>query len=376
MTKVLIFTSGLSAGGVDNLILNTLNYLDKEKFSIDILVYNTANKEWQYKFEDFGCKILEMESPRKIGVFKAIKIFKTIFDEGNYDIVHAHNGFSNILPVIAASKTKKTKIIIHSHFDNYQNVRGLTKRTGRLVFKMFPCIKLACSNGAGKELYGKHASFLFVKNGIDAKKFSFNEQTRLDKRKELKIEHDDFAVCTVGRMQYQKNHEFLIRVFDEIHKVKPCSKLFLIGDGELRPSIEDQVESLGLSNNVVFLGVRSDVNELLCAMDCFIMPTRFEGLSLALLEVQCSGVPCLTSDVVPLEAKVADNFEFLSLGAGEKVWADRALSYYKANRQDGYQTILDNGFDKSQSARTWYQIYENVANSADKRCKSIYEDKI
>lgn len=361
MYNVLIITSGVTAGGVDTLILNTLSVMDRNKFHIDIMIFDDSKDDWAFKFKKYGCNIIKVDRARKQGVYKAIKKYRTIIKQGKYDIVHSHIGFGSVLPVIACVGLKNSRIITHAHFDNFEAGK-LTQMLGHILFNIFPCKKLACSYGAGLALYGKYSKFLFVKNGIDSEKFAYNENTRNQIREELGITSDTFVVGTVGRMQYQKNHEFLINIFNDIKSKNPNSKLFLVGDGELHEKIQKQVDEFGLHNDVIFLGIRNDVDRILQGLDVFIMPTRFEGLSLALLEVECAGLPCLTTDVVPKEAKVTSNFHFLSLNDTPQQWADIALKYKNSERSNGLKKIEKCGFDKVSAAKAWFEIYENLIN--------------
>lgn len=358
MKRILIITSGLTAGGVESLMLNTFGESNPDDFHFSILTYYESPDDWAYKFEEIGCTVLRIHSPGKLGTWKSITEYKRIIQEGNYDIIHCQTGFGCLLPLLANTIAKGKRIFIcHSHFDNYP-IPTFYKVIERFLFNVIPCKKMACSYGAGYEVYGKSAKFTFLKNGIDSKKFSFNRDVRNEVRKELGVKDTDFVVGTVGRMTYQKNHEFLVNVFAEIHDKTP-SKLVLVGDGELRDDIKSQVDRLGLTNDVLFLGKRNDVYRLLQGLDVFIMPTRFEGLSLALLEVECAGLPCLTSDQVPKEAKVTDNFEMLPLEKGNKYWAERALYYKDRERKDGSTAIETAGFDKVSAAKAWLDIYIN-----------------
>ena len=362
--RILIYTGALVAGGVESLLLNTISEADKKLYQFDIMTYNNSENDWAYKFEELGCNIHYMQNPAKLGFLQSIITCRKFFKQGNYDIIHSQIGFTSILPLIANASLSKPKalFICHSHFDNYPFSK-VTKAILRWLFKIIPCKKLACSNGAGYELYGKKADFTWLKNGIDTQRFSYNEQIRQEVRKDLGISNDEFVIGTVGRMCYQKNHEFLVKIFDKIVEQHSNSRLILIGDGELRDDIQSQIKGLNLEKKVLFLGKRNDVNRLLQSLDVFIMPTRFEGLSLALLEVQCSGLPCLTSDQVPPEAKILSNFEMLPLEEGELYWAERALSYLNKERKDGVPFVEKAGFDKKTAAQMWLGVYDEIMNN-------------
>lgn len=359
MINILIITSGLTAGGVDTLILNTLSVMDRRLYHIDLLIFNDSKDDWIDRYKAFGCKVIKIPRVRDSGLFKAIRTYRKIFKDGKYDIIHSHIGFGSTIPVIARLGMSRCKAVTHAHFDNYEG-SYINHMLGHIVFNVFPCIKLACSKGAGYALYGDKADFKFIKNGIDTDKFAYEPIIRYEVRNEFRIKDNIFLVGTVGRMQFQKNHDFLIDIFESIISKHPNSMLMLVGDGELRRDIQEKIDRLGMRDKVIFCGIRRDVFRLLQGMDVFIMPTRFEGLSLALLEVQCSGLPCLTSDVVPQEASVTEYCEFISLSKTADYWADRALNYRHHNRHDGTEQIKKANFDKESSAKAWFEIYQKV----------------
>ena len=153
----------------------------------------------------------------------------------------------------------------------------------------------------------------------------------------------------VGRFSYQKNHEFLIEIFNEIHKILSEAELLLIGD-----AVEDKtylnkakqkVKDLGLEENVKFLGIRNDVPELMQTMDCFVLPSRFEGLPMVGIEAQAAGLPCYFSDVITEEVKITDLVNFISLNKSPKFWAKEVIKSRNFKRKDISNKIIEAGFD-------------------------------
>src|SRR5699024_12413484 len=120
-------------------------------------------------------------------------------------------------------------------------------------------------------------------NGIDLEKFKYNEQVRKEYRKKLRLENK-FVIGHIGRFNMQKNHHFLLQVFNELQKKRSNSILLLIGDGELKEDIIREVEQMGLKDKVRFLGVRKDTRELYQAMDIFLLPSFFEGFPVLAVE--------------------------------------------------------------------------------------------
>ena len=178
--------------------------------------------------------------------------------------------------------------------------------------------------------------------------YTFDEAVRNEIRKEYKLE-DKYVIGHVGRFQYQKNHEFLVDVFNEYLKLDNKAVLMLVGQGEGEEAIRQKVADLGMTENVMFMGVRSDVNKLLQAMDIFVLPSHFEGLPLVLVEAQSAGLPCYVSkDVITKESDVTGNIEFISLDDGDKKWAQIIYDNKKSDDRNKYtQLVIDAGFDIS-----------------------------
>lgn len=338
------------------MVLSTLDELDFDKFEVDILIYNEAKSDWAYKFENYGCKIIKIPRARK-GLIRFIYNQYKIIKEGNYDIVHAHTSQTAFLSAISATFAGIKVKICHSHFDGYPQYKYVMPII-RFMYNILPCTLVACSDGAGKALYGnKNKGFTFIKNGIDTSGYAYNETKRREIRKALNIE-DKFVIGNVARLSAQKNHSFLLEMFKKVAEIQYNSVLLLVGDGELKEDIKAKIKELNLEEKVVMLGSRNDVQDLLQAMDVFVLPTLFEGLSLALLEVQCSGLYCITSDVVPKEVKVTDNFEFIQLNEGSTIWAKKVLEKYPVkDRKDMSEIVRMSGFGKREATKALEKFY-------------------
>ena len=203
------------------------------------------------------------------------------------------------------------------------------------------------------------ADFSVLNNAIDAKQYAFSERIRQTIRDELGVSEDEILFGHVGRLSPQKDHEYLLEVFRMI-SMKAPSKLLLVGDGELRSEIENQARQLGIRGRVIFTGVRSDVADLLQAMDVFIFPSLYEGLGIVAVEAQAAGLPCLISERVPLECKVTDLVEQLPLSDGAERWANAAIRMAKTERKDTFEQIKAAGYDIHESAKKLQKFYLNA----------------
>ena len=182
-------------------------------------------------------------------------------------------------------------------------------------------------------------------NGIDLEHYKYNPEIRKQIRLQYDLQ-DEFVIGHVGRFGIEKNHKKLLNVFAACKKVQPKVKLILCGDGEERKNIEDEIKRLNIEIDVLLLGVVYNVNEILQAMDIFVMPSLFEGLPFSLLEAQATGLQCIVSDTVSLESDITGWNQFLPLNLDNELWADAILNLERVNdREKGYEILKKSGFD-------------------------------
>lgn len=351
MIKVLIvgFTDNL--GGIENVIMNYYRKINKTKIQFNFL-YSTNTIALKDEIESLGGKVYHI-APKHSNFFKYKKDIKLFFKNHakEYDAIWVN--FCNITNLDYFKLAKKYDIkkrIIHAH--NSQNMGSFLKLIihiiNRKLIKLYATDFWSCSQVASNWFYSdkiiNSSKHRIVNNAIDYDKFKYNENIRNDIRKKLKLE--DYVVFgNVGRFHFQKNHSFALRVFCKFLKLNPKSVFLLIGSGEENDNIKQIVKELNIEDKVKFLGVRNDVNELLQAMDIFLFPSLFEGLSLSLIEAQASGVLVFTSDNVSIETRMSDNIYFWNLN-DEGKWASKIFKIYKKyDRKKAKNRIRENNFD-------------------------------
>ena len=219
----------------------------------------------------------------------------------------------------------------------------------------------ACGKEAAEWLFGKKlaSKAVILPNAIDTKRYQFSERIRKEMREQLGISPQTMVICHVGSFVKAKNHQFIISIFKHLHDQVSNALLLLIGDGELRASIEQQVQVLSLENHVRFLGIRSDVNKWLMAADVFLFPSIHEGLPMSLVEAQCSGLPCVVSDVVPQEACMTDLITRLPINNKEAKWAETIIHSFPISydRSSYVQQIAGAGYDIRQNVKVLQNLY-------------------
>lgn len=357
--KVLQVLNGLGHGGAEAFVMNMYRNIDRGEVQFDFLVRSTDNSNYEEEVKQLGGKIY-VTAPFPKNVIKNWTETKYFFKiHRDYDIVHVHaNSLLYLLPLKLAKKYGVKCRIIHSHNTrSAKKVYNILHNYNKRRVKKYTTDYFACSKIAGEWMFNSH--FNIIKNAIDTNKFRYNRNMRNELRKELNISNK-FVVGHVGRFTHQKNHAFLIEVFKEILKCKNDAILVLIGDGELRSEVYEKVRKLGIEDNVVFCGSKGNVADYLNIFDVFLFPSYFEGLPIALIEAQASGIPCVISDTISDEILVTDLVHRKSLKSEAREWAEEIINLDNGyERKDRYQEIVDAGFDMNHSVQELQNFYLN-----------------
>ena len=357
---------GMDQGGTENFIMNIYRNIDKGKIQFDFLVNRKGF--FDDEIESLGGRIYIIPALQRVGQIKYIKNLDKFLEEHKYEynIIHSHINQVSGLILERANKVGIPIRIAHSHNNKYgKNILiQLYKNYLRTKIKDNANYKFACSEQAGEFLYGKQARFEVINNSIDTSKFIFSKEKRQKVREQLKINNECFVIGNVGRLSYQKNQIFLIKIFNEFIKLNKNSKLILIGKGSLKKDILKYINKCKLEKNIIMLEDRTDVNELMQAMDYFVLPSRFEGLGIVLIEAQAAGLKCIASkDVIPKEAKVTDLLEFYSLGNKASDWAKKIYANKNYTRVNTMQQIKEKGFDIKETAKYLEKKYISLYES-------------
>ena len=213
--------------------------------------------------------------------------------------------------------------IAHSHSTSGKSeyIKNIVKFILRQFANRYPNERIACSELAGRWLFGSENDFCVINNGIDLDRFRFSQNDRLAIRRELNISADGVILGNIGRMVPQKNQAYLIDIFKEYHMINPNSYLVFLGKGPLQDNLKAYAIECGLSDRIIFLGYRKDSEKLYQAFDVFVLPSLYEGLPVVGVEAQASGLPCLFSNNVTNEVKIAENVKFLSIDEDPSIWA-------------------------------------------------------
>ena len=359
----------LDCGGAESLVMNLFRNIDRSKIVFDFAVHTDYRGFFADEVESLGGKIYHFPKYRIINGIKFRKCWKKFFQEhqGEYQIIHTHHS-SSVAMILKIAKKFGLYTIAHSHSAGWdKSLIGLGNRllshgTRKVADHFFACSYLAAVAEFGKKVADDKSRCEIIANGVPADKYIFNEEIRHTIRKELNLNDDVHIYGHVGRFVYAKNHQYLIKVFNEILKKDPSSYLLLLGDGDLKNEIVDQIEKLGIKDHVLMPGLVKNVNEYLQAMDYFVFPSNYEGLPVVLVEAQASGLRCLKSDVITNEVDVTDLVDALSIKEEPVIWAEKILQNVDYSRQNTYEIIKKSGFDISSSVSYLTNFYKKVFN--------------
>ncbi len=355
--RVLQVVPNMQAGGIETLIMNLYRNVDRSKIQFDFLVHYKGDFFYDDEIRKLGGKIYHLSVRNDNNFPKYIRDLNNFFkNHPEYKAVHGHMVSTAVFYMYFAKKYGVKLRIVHSHnTDTVNGLKGIVKAKLARLAPLFANQYFACGEAAGRYLYG-NKSFTVFNNGIDLDKFKFDSEIRKKYRKELGLENK-FVVGHIGRFNMQKNHQFLIRTFNEIQKKKPNSTLLLIGAGELKHEVKNQVKNFGLESKVKFLGTRKDTNNLYQAMDFFLLPSLFEGFPVVAVEAQDSGLPILASNSITKEIDLTPNVKFESLKESPEKWAEYLLKWKFPKRKSHVTELQNAGFDIKKEAQDLTAFY-------------------
>jgi glycosyltransferase involved in cell wall biosynthesis len=352
--RVLHVLGCLNRGGAETMVMNLYRNMDRSKVQFDFAIHTNYKDDYEDEISQLGGIIYRIPPYKGKNHFQYIKAWRELFkSHPEYKIIHGHiRSTASIYLEIAKKHGLITIAHSHSVASRGNKLEQIIKNIFQLPIRHIADYLFACSDEAGKWLFGSQAvkrdNYYLIKNAIDINEYKFNEVQRKKLRESLNIDNR-FVVGHVGSFTYPKNHKFIIDIFYALKKKNENAILLLVGDGDLRDTIKNKVGELRLSDSVIFTGVRSDLPELLHAMDAFLFPSLFEGLGMAIIEAQAAGLPCIVADTIPRDAYVTDLVEAISLNSPIDIWADAILKYIIIDadgrrKQNTYYEIEKSGY--------------------------------
>lgn len=361
MTERVLHVFGtLNRGGAETLVMNIYRNIDRSKIQFDFVVHHEDEGAYEEEVRKLGGKVYRVPNYRGTNHFAYKKAWdKLLKDHPEYKIIHCHK--ESIVALVMDEANKNGRIAIaHSH--NTQNIPGFKGKVMDVLNKNVDAkadYRFACSVDAGYRMFGRDKDFTVIDNGIEVENFSYNPEIRAKIREKLGFS-DKKVLGHIARFNKQKNHSFLIDIFADLIKEDDDYLLVLAGVGDLKEEIEKKVKDFGIEDKVIFLGSIGYVNELLQAIDIFILPSLYEGLAVSTIEAQAAGLKCLLADTIDKNSKITDLVEFIPIDGGTRPWIEEIQKALPYQREDTSEMIKKAGFDIRETAERLSEFYLNL----------------
>ncbi len=359
--RVLEMIASLTYGGSQAMIVNLCKAMDPQKVHCDFIIDHPELSGMAEIIEALGSKIYVLPTFKGTNVKEIREAWDRFFAEHpDYDILHSHSrSYASLYLPIAKKHGLKT--VIHSHnTSNGKGIASVAKNLLQYPLRYQADYYFGCSREAGQWLFGDRIvqsdRFHVLNNAIDTDRFTFDPKIREEYRKIFGLKEEKVFI-QVGRMDVQKNHLFLLETYAEYRKEEQNSRLFLVGNGELRPQIDEKIKELELEDHVTILEYRNDVEKLMQMADCFLMPSLFEGLSVAAVEAQATGICCLLSDRCDTNVNITGLCDFLPLERSAWIAAMKEELPLRHSRKEA---IVKAGFDVHATAEWLQDFYRSI----------------
>lgn len=378
MKRLLCIVGSMNAGGAETFLMKMYRALDKQKYQMDFAVAISEKGFYDDEIISMG-GIIHHITPKSRSFIKNFNDIRELVQNNNYNYVmrisqHSLSGLELLAAKLGGARVR----VFRSSNSNTTSDSKLNQILHKLCMFMpafFANVRIAPSTEAAEFMFGdrciEKGKASLLPNAIDTSIFRYNEDARCSIRKEFFINKNQLVVGHIGRFNQQKNHRFLIEVFAEVLKQKPDALLMLVGDGEKKNEIKEQINALGIEESVILTGIRSDVPALLSAMDVFVFPSFYEGMPNTVIEAQATGLPCVIADTITREACITDCVEYKPLTDSAESWADFTVSLFNNCKEDRsyYNYKMKNaGYDISSCVEQFTKLtFEGgVENNANK----------
>src|SRR6266576_866307 len=371
--RILHIVGGMGRGGVETWLMHVLRHADRERFQMDFLVHTAQPCPYDEEVRALGGNIIPCLDPARPWSY-ARNFRRALTAHGRYDIVHSHVHHYSGYVLRLARRAGVSMRIAHSHLDSTPGDAAANARRrlylalARRWIRRNATTGLAASGKAADALFGPawrgDSRCRLLRYGIDLEPFRSGPDRSV--RLELQLPSDAFVIGHVGRFEEQKNHRFLLEITRKVVEAEPKTRLLLIGDGSLRTIIERRAAEMGLSKQVMFLGLRPDVPRLLQnALNVFVMPSVFEGLPLAGIEAQAAGLRCIFADSITREVDIVPQLvKRLRLSDSASAWANAVLATRKevppVTREDAFRAVWSSPFNIRNSAADLQRLYSTA----------------
>ena len=367
--KIAIIVGKMDSGGKKNLIMEYYRHIDRNIVQFDFICDSDSQAIPEEEIKKLGGRVYKVAPYQNI--VRNMSDMKRIFEQNQYSVVHAYNSTMNLFPMAVAKScnvpVRISESLSMAHEGDWKTV---LKKMLRPMSKWFANYYMSCGEDCGRWQFGDklfdEGKVRVFKTVINTDVNKYDESLRNATRKEYGIE-ENIVIGHIGRLTEQKNTLFIIDIFNALVKKEPKAKLLVIGDGNLREAMLAKIDEYGIKNSVLYLGRREDIPQFYNAMDCFLLPSLYEGLPVVGVEAENCGLPMFFSTEIPEESSACDDLGvFMSLEKTPEEWADAILQAVKKNmpvRKGKTEEVKAAGFDSGVEANKLLEYYENLIAS-------------
>lgn len=366
MIRVAVVMGKMHSGGKKNLVMEYYRHIDRSKVQFDFICDEDSNGIPKEEIERLGGRVYIIEPYQHL--FKNMRQMYRICKENKYPIIHGYNNTLNIFPMFVGKMAGipvriNESISMGSSSGDWKNYfKNILKPFSHLFATDYMANGEVCGRWQfGDKLFDEGKVTVF-KTVIDTEKHQYDSELRRKTREELGI-NDNLVIGHIGRLTEQKNTLFLIDIFNEIQKKRPEARLLLVGDGNLREKMLQKIKDYGIQDKVIYLGTTEDIHKLYNAMDCFLLPSLYEGLPVVGVEAECTGLPMFFSTAVPEESSPCEDLGFfIGLDRSAAEWAEEVIKEtekLEKNRTSRVEDIKRAGFDSTTEAGKLQKFYSS-----------------
>lgn len=358
--KVLHIGLSSNIGGIEN-VVRSWNKNLPTNIHFDFINNQGQPIAFEDEFIENGSRIYNIVSRRKNPI-QSYDQLKKIIIENKYDYIHHHMmSFSWPQPLKIAADYPYTNAIAHSHtagFGNLSAKYNFLDKLGRRMLANSNYYKIACGDAAGQSMFHTD-DYIVIRNGVEFSKFRFSKESRKRIRNKHNILDDTFVIGHVGRNDSAKNYPFILELFEKFNRERSNSILLLIGDIKNNKEIRDIIIEKKLEKKIIFTGPLSNTADYYSAMDVFILPSLYEGVSVAMVEAQVSGLHCIVSNFVSKEADISGNVKYIAID-NFKDGVQKLLKEYQQNyKRNDSSIVLDNSYDACNTSDSMFEFYKS-----------------
>jgi glycosyltransferase EpsF len=361
MQKILHIIGGMDRAGAETMVMNLYRKINRSYFQFGFLYFKNKKFDYDNEILDLGGQIYHIAE--KNAIKRAYKIWKFLKQHNEFKIVHSHTLFNTGLNLLVAKFAGVPVRIAHAHNTNRQSNKSIIdriyERISKRLIKKHATNLIACGEDAAIFLFDTINKVQLLYNAID-----IGDYHSIGQKNSNYIRNNwgfnGLKIIQIGRIEKVKNHTFTIKLAEWMKQKNISFKFFIIGQGSLEIVLKEEVKNKGIDDVIEFLGIRTDIPQLMAGADVMIMPSLHEGFPVVLVESQAIGLPSLIADTISKEVDLGLSLiYFQSLHSSLEIWANELISINnrKIHQNKNCKILKDKGFDVNDNARTLENIY-------------------